>query len=216
MSVTTQNLSFQPETYAPTHSFSVAGAGTGDKVFIHIYKDSSFQEPFRRFSETELDVSGGYISFDPDSNEVLSWPSLCWYRLYFNNGGTGNYELLYQGSVTVLGGAILPPLQSSAIQLMKVRQILTDDGQFPFTFPIGTVILGVVAKTVVTLSGTITLENPDANNVLTEETLPDNRVLFYEPDAVGTYFTTSGKVAVDCSAWPASGGVDITIIYTVL
>lgn len=64
---------------------------------------------------------------------------------------------------------------------MKVRQILTDDGQFPFTFPIGTVILGVVAKTVVTLSGTITLENPDANNVLTEETLPIIEFCFTNP-----------------------------------
>ncbi|GJQ33416.1 MAG: hypothetical protein HBSAPP04_22550 [Ignavibacteriaceae bacterium] len=216
MSVTTENLAFQPETTAPTHTFTVVGAGSGDQVLIHAYKNSSFQEPFRSFTEAELDVSGGEVVFEPESNEVLSWPATCYYRLYFDNGGVGEFELLFQGSVTITGGAIVPPLQSSALQLMKVRQILTADGNIPFTFPAGSVILGVVVKTTATVTGTISLDEAGGDDIISAEDLPSNGSKFYLPDNAGQYFVSSGLVAVDCSAWPGSGGVDITIIYTVI
>lgn len=216
MSVTTENLAFQPETTAPTHTFTVVGAGAGDQVLIHMYKDSSYQEPFRSFTEAELGVSGGEVVFEPESNEVLSWPSTCYYRLYFDNGGVGDFELLFQGSVTITGGAIAPPLQSAALQLMKVRQIMTADGNIPFTFPAGTVILGVVVKTTATVTGTISLDEAGGDDIVSAEDLPSNGSKFYLPDNAGQYFVSSGLVAVDCSAWPGSGGVDITIIYTVI
>lgn len=216
MSVTTENLAFQPETVAPTHTFTVVGAGAGDQVLIHVYKESSYEEPFRSFTEAELDVSGGGVVFEPEGNEVLSWPGTCYYKLYFDNGGTGEFELLFQGSVTITGGSITPPLQSSALQMMKARQVMTADGNFPFLFPAGTVIFGVMVKTTATVTGTISLDEAGGDDIISAEYLPSNGSKFYLPDNAGQYFAAAGYVAVDCSAWPGSGGVDITIIYTVI
>lgn len=216
MPATTQNLSFAPETVAPTHTFTVANAGAGDRALLILYKDSAFAEPFRSYTEEELTLGSGEILFEPESNEAIRWPATCYYNLYFDNGNTGQFAHVYTGSVTITGSAIVPPLQANSISVAKVRQIMTADGNIPFTFPAGTVILGVVAKTVAAVTGTLSLDEAGGDDIVSAEDLPSNGSKFYLPDNAGQYFVSAGQVAVDCSVWPSSGGVDITIIYTVI
>jgi hypothetical protein len=210
--MTTENLSFTPDSVAPTTTFAVAGATAGDRVLLNVYDERG--GIVRSYDETEMaDISGGEIVWEPSAGEVAAWPATgVTYMLHHG----ADYTKVYAGTITVISSVITIPLGATSLQLYKLKANLTANASIPFTFPAGTVVLGIIAKTTAAVTGNLSLDEAGGDDIVSAETLPSNASKFYLPDNAGQYFLTSGQVAVSCTAYPATGGVQITVIYTVV